>query len=70
MSLGSRRVYTTFAVGFEAFRESKSELLKERFLAGGGFGDAAQADFAAIGGRQNNIGALQSGPQRQSLHGE
>ena len=42
--LGSRRVYTTFAIEFEPLGEAETELLQKRLLLGGGFGDAAQPE--------------------------
>src|SRR5438309_4459264 len=64
ISSGTGRVCTTFAAEFEAFGEDKTELLQEHLLLSRRFGNAAQADLAAIGSRQNDIGALQSGQQR------
>jgi len=59
ISLGSRRVCTTFAIEFEAFGKAETELLEKGFLRGGGFSDAAQADLTAVGGGQDDVGALQ-----------
>src|SRR5438309_100010 len=64
ISSGNGRVCTTFAAEFEAFGEDKTELLQEHLLLSRRFGNAAQADLAAIGSRQNDIGALQTGQQR------
>src|SRR5437016_5695412 len=58
ISLGASRVYTTFAIEFEAIREGHAELLKQTFLLGRGFGDAAQTDLTAFGGGKDNVGGL------------
>src|SRR3982750_3571715 len=58
ISSGNGRVCTTFAAEFEAFGEDKTELLQEHLLLSRRFGNAAQADLAAIGSRQNDIGAF------------
>ena len=42
-------------------------MLEFRLLFGCGFGDATQADFAAVGGGQNNVGALDSRKQCKNL---
>jgi len=41
INLGNGRVCTTFAIEFEPLGEAEAELLEERFLLGGRFGDAA-----------------------------
>jgi len=43
------------------FREGEAELLNERLLLGSELGDTAEANLAAVGGRENDIGALQGG---------
>ena len=43
---------------FEPLGEAEPELLEERFLLGGRFGDAAQADLSSIGGGQDDVGAV------------
>ena len=43
---------------------------KERLLLGGGLGDPAQTDFAAVGGGQDDVGALQRRKQRERLMGD
>jgi hypothetical protein len=48
ISSGCGRVYTTFAVEFEAVGKADAELLKERLLLGRGFGDAAQTDLMTV----------------------
>lgn len=58
---GNRRVYTTFAVEFEALGKGEIELMQQRFLLCRGFGNAAQTNLAAVSRWQNNGGALQSG---------
>ena len=58
MSSGNRRVYTTFAMKFSPLGEAEPELLEERFLLGGRFGDAAQANLSSIGGGQDDVGAV------------
>src|SRR5437764_512187 len=67
ISSGSRRVYTTFAVEFEALREDEAELLEKRFLLCRGFCNTVQADLAAVCGRQDDISTLQSGEQSECL---
>jgi hypothetical protein len=52
----------------KAVGEAESELVEQRFLFGVGFGDAAQADFAAIGGGEHDIGTVQIGEQGQDFH--
>ena len=54
---------------FEGLGDFESELLQKGFLLGGGFGDAAQTDLTAIGGGQNDVGALQGGKQGERLQG-
>jgi len=61
INLGSRRVYTTFAIEFEALGEVEPELVQQFPLLGGGLGDAPQTNLAPVGGRQHDVGALQGG---------
>src|ERR1039457_875169 len=60
VSSGDVRVYTTFAVECEVFREADAELLEEGFLLGRGFRDPSKTDFAAVRGRKHDVGALQT----------
>ena len=48
--------------------EANSELAEQGFLLGGWFGDPPQSDFAAVGGRQNDVGALEGGEQGDCPH--
>jgi len=57
---------------FEAFGEAEAELAEQLFLLGCWFGDAAQTDFAPVGGRPYNVGAVEDrreseGPHRRPL---
>ena len=45
---------------FETFGQAEAELVEQGFLLRRGFGDAAQADLASVGGGQNDVGALQA----------
>ena len=61
ISSGDGRIYTTFAVTFQAVGKGQSELLKQRFLLGRGLGDAAQPDLTPVGGGEDNVSTLQCG---------
>jgi len=47
--------------------QGNPQLTEELLLFGTGCGDAAQADLTALGGGQNDVGALERGKQRQRL---
>ena len=63
ISLGYRRVYTTFPIELKTFRQIYPELVEQRSLFGGGFGDPAQTNLTPIRGGQYDVGALQRGEQ-------
>src|SRR5664280_559398 len=68
ISSGNGRVYTTFAIEFEAFGEADAALVKEGSLVGVGFGDTAETKLAAVGGGKDDVGALQGGKQGDRFH--
>ena len=51
----------------EPFRQTDTELVKQIILFRRRFCDPAQAEFAPIGGGQDDVGTLQGGQQRQCL---
>src|ERR1700746_3057747 len=48
--------------------KAEAELLQKGFLPTSGFGDATQTALMAVGGGQDDVGALQSRQQSKSLH--
>src|SRR5579871_2409369 len=69
ISSGNGRVYTTFAVTLKPIGQVQPQLTKQSFLLVRRFSDAAQTDFTAIGGRQNNVGALERREQGEGTQG-
>src|SRR5712692_9219478 len=51
----------------DALRWTEVQLRQQILLLRSGGGNPSQADFASLGGGQNNVGALQGGKQSQSL---
>ena len=48
--------------------KADAKLPEQGFLFGGGLGDTAETDFAAIGSGENDVGALEGGKQSESFH--
>ena len=61
ISSGGRKVCTTFGIGFQPFRKTETELMKQRFLFRRALGNAAETNLAPIGRGQDDVGALQFG---------
>ncbi len=61
ISSGYRRICTTFVLKSKMFWQADSELPEQRFLISCWLGNPPQPDLAAIGGGQDDVGALQRG---------
>jgi len=50
------------------FGQTDAKLPEQGFLLGSGFGDATEANLAAVGGGKNDVGALDRGEQGDGSH--